>query len=97
MSFDLIDRKFGRRCEPVSTDASAQPRPECWWCNGCFEMVPSRDVTVADEEMHIPCGGLAVPYCDACESGGWVQVYSPCPPSFDVCSACYNPFDYPCP
>lgn len=35
--------------------------------------------------------------CPTCEGGGWVQVYSPHPPAFEVCSDCYNPGEVPCP
>ena len=37
------------------------------------------------------------PYCDACENGGWVQVYSHHPPAFGVCQDCFNPLDLPSP
>ena len=37
------------------------------------------------------------PVCKTCEGGGWVMVYSPCPPSFETCPDCYNPEDLPCP
>lgn len=35
--------------------------------------------------------------CSTCFDGGWVQVYSPRPPAFDVCPACHNPENHPCP
>lgn len=35
--------------------------------------------------------------CETCEGGGWVQVYSPCPPGFDICPSCFNPDENPCP
>lgn len=35
--------------------------------------------------------------CDRCEGGGWVQVYSPSPPAFDVCPKCFNPKGHPSP
>lgn len=31
------------------------------------------------------------PVCSTCEGGGWVEVYSPYPPAFEVCPDCLNP------
>lgn len=35
--------------------------------------------------------------CPTCDGGGWVQKYSPNPPSFAVCPGCYNVAGFPCP
>ena len=65
MSFDLIDRKFGRRCEPISAPSPAtveHPKPDNrWWCIGCNGVVDGSEVTF--EERHDPrfvggCGEL---------------------------------------
>lgn len=35
--------------------------------------------------------------CTECDDGGWVQVYGPNPPAFDVCPTCHNPNGHPSP
>lgn len=36
-------------------------------------------------------------FCEECQDGGWVQVYSPNPPAFDVCPKCHNQYERECP
>ena len=36
-------------------------------------------------------------YCEKCEGGGWVPVYSPSPPEFEICQMCFNPKSNPRP
>ena len=38
-----------------------------------------------------------VAFCRRCESGGWIQVYSPRPPAFEICPDCFNPQGIECP
>jgi len=35
--------------------------------------------------------------CLECDGSGWMQVYSPSPPAFDICEGCGNPEAKPCP
>lgn len=44
-------------------------------------------------------GNKAKPECPKCEGcgGGWVQVYSPRPPAFEICPHCFNEDNLPSP
>jgi len=48
----------------------------------------------SEEQTLIESGEIP---CPNCEGGGWMQVYSPCPPAFEMCTVCYNPHNVPCP
>ena len=56
-----------------------------------FDFIRARMAEIAEPEA------AAEDVCPECEGGGWVQVYSPCPPSFGVCQSCFNPDDLPSP
>ena len=45
MGFDLIDRKFQRKCKPAVT-----VKKGLWWCNECGEAIGGEHVTF--EETH---------------------------------------------
>jgi hypothetical protein len=77
------------KCETVEV---APKTP--WWCGDCQRDVDGRDVTYQErhDERAGGCGCIVYPSCGRCENGGWVQVYSPCPPAFEQCPACFNPF-----
>jgi hypothetical protein len=89
MSFDFIDRKFAHKpkCEPAQPDTS-----RWWWCDKCNDHIDGIHVTF--EGRHTACGAEVDEYCEDCENGGWVQVYSQHPPDFRECEKCYNPRGY---
>ena len=94
MTFDHISRKFGAPPAPKPAD-----KPTLWWCEDCGEHVTGDSVTFTGlhDERYGGCGCRVEPYCAKCENGGWMQVYSPNPPCFNVCDECFNPFDRPSP
>jgi hypothetical protein len=77
------------QCEQV---APTQDTSSHWWCPKCCDGIDG--VHVSYEETHTVCGTKVQEYCDECDSGGWVRVYSPRLPAFGECPKCYNPNNY---
>ena len=66
-----------------------------WWCEDCGKHIDGAEVTNQErhDERSGGCGCFVEPWCQKCDNGGWVQVYSQRPPCFDTCPGCFNPHD----
>jgi hypothetical protein len=82
------------KCEPV-----VAADKNLWWCPECQTEIDG--IAVTYQERHDDraggCGQAVYPACSECDNGGWVQVYSPRPPAFEMCHKCFNPSDNPSP
>lgn len=89
--------EIARRLREIEAPAPDQSLGK-WWCDHCQEEVTFGNI-VGDERGHEShsCGHPVEPYCDTCENGGWVQIYSPMPPAFGVCQSCFNPWGHKSP
>lgn len=90
---------IGARLREVQTDPLSQTHSGMWWCYHCQKEIDGRNVD-SQERHNGPtdgCGCIVHQACDRCDNGGWVPFHSSCPPAFEQCPKCFNPFGHQSP